>query len=169
MTITLTAPFRRRTLPGAFSYGGLAPVSRCYPPPEGRLATCYSAVRHAPRRRSVRLPWLSPTPIAVGAGRINRSWEYGAARASRACTPGSTPVGPEVQGVETPLTSRVPTLKCKDPEDYCILGGLKILRVSWTCTRGRRPAFHSPGYARCRSDAAAGTPRAIRNYSFTQL
>ena len=51
-------------------WGGL---SRCCPRPEGRLATCYSAVRHAPPPRGVRLPWLSPTPIAVGSGRINRS------------------------------------------------------------------------------------------------
>ncbi len=70
-------PSRRGTLPGLPAYRGLAPVSRGYPRPEGRLATCYSAVRHAPQRRGVRLPWLSPTPIAVGSGRINRSYGRG--------------------------------------------------------------------------------------------
>jgi hypothetical protein len=60
------------TIPGISTYQGLVPVSRDYPCPEGRLATCYSAVCHAHYLVGVRLPWLSPTPIAVGSGRINR-------------------------------------------------------------------------------------------------
>ncbi|BAA29286.1 106aa long hypothetical protein [Pyrococcus horikoshii OT3] len=38
---SLTAPFRPGDLPVPQAYGGLAPVSRGYPPPEGRLPTCY--------------------------------------------------------------------------------------------------------------------------------
>ena len=34
-------PFERGTIPGLHTYRGLAPVSRGYPRPEGRLATCY--------------------------------------------------------------------------------------------------------------------------------
>jgi hypothetical protein len=40
--------FGRMVVPEPLAYGGLSPVSRGYPPPQGRLATCYSAVRQAP-------------------------------------------------------------------------------------------------------------------------
>jgi hypothetical protein len=34
-------PFGRGTVPGVLAYGGLGTVSRGYPPPQGRLTTCY--------------------------------------------------------------------------------------------------------------------------------
>ena len=66
------APFGDRGIPPPIPYGGLSPVSRGYPPPEGRLPTCYSAVRREwvnPPLPS--LPWVSRTGIAVASRRIN--------------------------------------------------------------------------------------------------
>ena len=41
----LRTPFKNRGLPALYSYGVLAPVSRDYPPPEGRLTVYYGAGR----------------------------------------------------------------------------------------------------------------------------
>ena len=103
--------FGRGTVPGLLAYRGLVPVSRDYPHPEGRLATCYAAVRHAPFW-GVRLPWLSPTPIAVGSARIKRSrgrkaWPrgilvWGVMRVGSASV-GSEPLGVSSPGLRTPI------------------------------------------------------------------
>ena len=55
------------------AYRGLSSVSRGYPRPLGMLTTCYWAVCHVLLRW---LAWLSPTLIAVGSGRINRSQSF---------------------------------------------------------------------------------------------
>ncbi len=62
--------FQEQTLPGIVPYGVLSPVSRGYPPPEGRLATRYSAVRFGLTQK---LAWLNRTRIAVISDRINRN------------------------------------------------------------------------------------------------
>ncbi len=69
--------FQGWILPDTIPYEGLAPVSRGYPPPEGRLGTCYSAVRRCSQPReakSPRLACLSPSRIAAASGRINQNW-----------------------------------------------------------------------------------------------
>ena len=52
-------------------YGVLSSISRDYPPLQGMLSTCYWAVRRV--HYDSRLACLNRTPIAVAAGRINRS------------------------------------------------------------------------------------------------
>ncbi len=42
------------------SYAVLAAVSHCYPPPRGRLSTCYSPVRHYSIATAVRLACMKP-------------------------------------------------------------------------------------------------------------
>lgn len=52
-------------------YGVLSSISRDYPPLKGTLSTCYWAVRRV--HNDSRLACLNRIPIAVAAGRINRS------------------------------------------------------------------------------------------------
>ena len=80
--------FRGWILPDLIPYGGLASVSRGYPPPEDRLGTCYSPVRRCSRPRkakSPRLACLSPSRIAAASGRINQNWR-GESTRSRPCS-----------------------------------------------------------------------------------
>ena len=77
-------PFGGGGVPPPAPYRGLSPVSRGYPRPEGRLPTCYSAVRRERVNPPLpSLPWVSRTGIAVAPRRINGN--------SRGVT---TPAGP---------------------------------------------------------------------------
>ena len=68
--------FKWRGIPAIITYGVLSPVSQGYPPPEGRLTTCYWAVRLETwllLTMSQNLAWLSRTLIMVVSGGINRN------------------------------------------------------------------------------------------------
>ena len=55
--------FNKYSHAGSLCYGVLAPISRSYPPVEGRLHTCYSPVRRSPP--SVLLPHVLPLDLHV--------------------------------------------------------------------------------------------------------
>jgi len=65
--------FSEEGFPHLLTYMVLASVSRRCPLLNGRLTTCYSAVRHYPKKDS-RLACFSRTPIAVPSSKIN--WSY---------------------------------------------------------------------------------------------
>ena len=71
----ISAPYRLQRIPASESYGVLSSISRGYPPLQGRLTTCYSAVRRPNEAVGAKLAWLIRTPIAVPSSRIN--WSFG--------------------------------------------------------------------------------------------